>query len=99
KDALDAFTQGAPIATTITAVTGKALQAFPAVESPTYVADVAPILAKNCVSCHSEGNIGPFTMDGYRQVKGWASMMKEVLLTKRMPPWHADPHYSSFAND
>jgi hypothetical protein len=28
-----------------------------------------------------------------------ARMIEEVLLTQRMPPWHADPHYGKFAND
>lgn len=26
-------------------------------------------------------------------------MIQEVLLDRRMPPWHADPHYGKFAND
>jgi len=26
-------------------------------------------------------------------------MIEEVLLDRRMPPWHADPHYGKFAND
>ncbi|HYV28236.1 MAG TPA: alkyl hydroperoxide reductase [Candidatus Eisenbacteria bacterium] len=32
-------------------------------------------------------------------MKGWSSMIQEVLLTQRMPPWHADPHYGDFANE
>src|SRR5512140_3629417 len=26
-------------------------------------------------------------------------MVEEVLVDRRMPPWHADPHYGKFAND
>jgi hypothetical protein len=26
-------------------------------------------------------------------------MIREVVLAKRMPPWHADPHYGTFSND
>jgi hypothetical protein len=26
-------------------------------------------------------------------------MIREVVRTQRMPPWHADPHYSVFSND
>jgi hypothetical protein len=29
-------------------------------------------------------------------VKGFAPMIREVVLTERMPPWHADPHYQNF---
>lgn len=66
---------------------------------PTYVDDVAPLLAANCVKCHSEGNIGPFVMDSYRKVSGWAPMIRETVVTKRMPPWHADPHHNSYSNE
>lgn len=31
-------------------------------------------------------------------VKGFAPMIREVLRTQRMPPWHADPHYGTFEN-
>ena len=32
-------------------------------------------------------------------VRGFAPMIREVLRTQRMPPWHADPHYGAFSND
>jgi hypothetical protein len=38
-------------------------------------------------------------MSGYKRVKGMASMIEEVLLTRRMPPWDADPHTGHFLND
>ena len=64
-----------------------------------YEEDVAPILAKNCVACHSEGAIGPFAMDSYEKVKQWSGMMREAIRTDRMPPYNADPHVGSFAGD
>ena len=63
-----------------------------------YVADVAPILQQNCVVCHQEGGIGPWAMTGYNMVRGFAPMIREVVRTKRMPPWHADPHIGAFKN-
>ena len=63
-----------------------------------YVADVAPILQQNCVMCHQEGGIGPWAMTGYNMVRGFAPMIREVVRTKRMPPWHADPHIGVFKN-
>jgi hypothetical protein len=63
-----------------------------------YAKEVAPILAKNCVSCHSPGNIGSWSMSSHRRVKGMAAMIEEVLLTRRMPPWDADPAIGKFAN-
>ena len=65
---------------------------------PGYAAEVAPSLMKHCVSCHREGAIGPWPMNGHRRLKNKASMMEEVLLTRRMPPWDPDPNYGSFAN-
>jgi peroxiredoxin len=68
-------------------------------EPVSYAKEVAPILQKNCVGCHSPGNIGPFAMSSYKRVKNWSSMIEEVLMDRRMPPWHADPHYGKFQND
>ncbi|MBI1340563.1 redoxin domain-containing protein [bacterium] len=64
-----------------------------------YTKDVAPILAENCVVCHSEGGMAPFAMNEYQTIKGFAPMIREVLRTKRMPPFHADPHYGKWEND
>lgn len=64
-----------------------------------YSEDVAPILIDKCVACHRDGGIGPFAMSEYNMVRGFAPMIREVLRTKRMPPWHADPHIGEFAND
>src|SRR6185437_3263460 len=29
----------------------------------------------------------------------WARAIRQAVLTKRMPPWHADPHYGVFENN
>ncbi len=65
----------------------------------TFTQDVAPILLKKCVQCHQEGGIAPWTMGNYKMVVGWSSMIKNVIYTKRMPPWHADPNVGHFSND
>lgn len=64
-----------------------------------YAKDVAPILAKNCVTCHSEDGIAPFAMDKYETVKTFSPMIRESLRTRRMPPFHADPRYSALSDD
>jgi hypothetical protein len=35
----------------------------------------------------------------YEQVRPWAKAIREALLTHKMPPWPADPHYGHFSND
>ena len=64
-----------------------------------YSDTIAPMLLDNCVSCHRPGGIGPWAMTEYNMVRGFAPMMREVLRTQRMPPWHADPAYGHFKND
>jgi mono/diheme cytochrome c family protein len=64
-----------------------------------YAEHVAPLLIDNCVTCHRTGGIGPFAMTDYTIVRGFAPMIREVIRTKRMPPWHADPHYGTYQGD
>ncbi len=65
---------------------------------PDYATDVAPILEEKCVSCHLEGGIAPFAMDSHMMIQGWSPMMKEVIMTKRMPPAQVDPSVNHFTN-
>jgi hypothetical protein len=64
-----------------------------------YSKTVAPILERKCVTCHQKGGIGPFQMNSYEVVKGFAPMMRETVMTKRMPPFFADPHIGKWSND
>ncbi|MEM9621923.1 MAG: redoxin domain-containing protein [Pseudomonadota bacterium] len=64
-----------------------------------YSDDIAPILLDNCVSCHRPGGIGPWAMTDYNMVRGFAPMIREVIRTQRMPPWHADPSVGHWSND
>jgi hypothetical protein len=99
--ALDAILAKQPVNAGAVASAGAPI-AFPARSAPvqvTYVKDVAPILEAKCVACHSEGGIGPFAMKDYATVKGFSPMMREVIRTKRMPPYDADPHVGQFADD
>lgn len=64
----------------------------------TYSEDVAPILADNCARCHRDGGIAPFALDSHSMAQGWAPMIREVLMTKRMPPGQIDPHVGDVEN-
>jgi len=63
-----------------------------------YQNDVAPTLIKHCVVCHRENGVAPFAMDSWGVVLGWSPMIKEVLMTKRMPPGQIDPSIGHFKN-
>jgi hypothetical protein len=102
EDAVGAFLGGKPVPAATQPSKG-CLVDFPerakAHASITYVKDVAPILDAKCVSCHEQGGIAPFAMSNYQMVKGFAPMIREVVRTKRMPPWGADPHVGKFSDD
>lgn len=74
------------------------VQAMHAQHVPDYAKDIAPILRENCTHCHVEGGIGPFAMNSYEMVRGWSHMMRQVVMTKRMPPEQVDPHINHFDN-
>ena len=57
---------------------------------PSYTNDVAPIIIENCANCHREGAIAPFSMDSKLALQGWSPMIREVVMTKRMPPGQLD---------
>jgi len=65
----------------------------------TYSKDIAKIFNANCVFCHREGQIAPFSLTSYEDAAGWAEMIAEVVAEQRMPPWHANPAHGKFSND
>jgi hypothetical protein len=97
KDAVDALIAGQSVKVPSVKLASPSL-AFPGRDHQadfakiSYEKQVAPVLAKNCVACHSEGGIGPFAMTSYEMVKGFAPMIREAVRTDRMPPYNADPH-------
>jgi len=103
-DALDATLAGKPVAVAKAEALGCLLN-LPerskrdAHAKISYSDRIAPLLADKCVACHRDGGVAPWAMTGYDIVRGFAPMMREVVRTKRMPPWHADPHYGSFVGD
>src|SRR5215472_5651573 len=76
--------------------------AFAAENAPapvTFNKDVLPILQQHCQSCHRPGNIAPMSFLSYESTRPWAKAMKAAVLTRKMPPWFADPQYGHYAND
>lgn len=69
-------------------------------QTVTWSRDVAPILQRNCESCHRPGQVGPFSLQDYDEAKGWAEMISSVVEERRMPPWNATEEYDGvFANE
>lgn len=69
-------------------------------EEVTYAKHISRLIQNRCEECHRAEAIAPFSMQSYRQVKGWSKMIREVIDDGRMPPWHANPEMSRhFKND
>ena len=103
-DAVAALVKGQPVKVATAELATPAI-AFPNRDAKashvniSYEKDISPILAKNCVACHSEGGIGPFAMNSYEMVRQFSGMIRESIRTDRMPPFHADPHVGQFTGD
>jgi mono/diheme cytochrome c family protein len=86
------------------AITVLALTAIPAARTsraatPTFSKDVAPVLFKNCASCHRPGDIAPMSLLTYENVRPWAKSIREKVAVGTMPPWHATQAPGVFSND
>ncbi len=67
--------------------------------SVTYTGRIARIFQANCVECHRSGEIGPFAMTEYEELRGWGDMIVEVINDGRMPPWHAASGHLPLRNE
>ena len=65
----------------------------------TFTRDVAPIFFSKCAACHRPGAAAPMSLLNYSDARPWARSIKDKVLSKTMPPWHADPAYGRFEND
>jgi mono/diheme cytochrome c family protein len=74
-------------------------QADPKAKTTTFNKDVAPIMFKSCAQCHRPGEAAPFSVLSYKEARPWAKSIREKVVNREMPPWHADPHVGQWAND
>lgn len=65
----------------------------------TFNKDIAPIFFKSCAECHRPGEAAPFSVLSYKETRPWAKSIREKVVNRTMPPWHADPHFGEWAND
>ncbi len=70
-----------------------------AVEIVTFSSDIATIIYDKCSSCHRPGQVGPFSLLTYDDVRKRASTIEAVIESNYMPPWKPVNHNVSFSND
>src|SRR3981081_3892376 len=73
--------------------------AAPSSCSVTYYKDVAPIVQNRCQECHRPGEVAPMSFMTYDEARPWAKAIRQAVITKKMPPWFADPHFGKLSND
>lgn len=96
----------AAVALTAVFLLGSVLLAGPAPASstnvdntPTFSADVAPILQARCQGCHRPGQIGPMPLLDYQQTRPWAKSIAQQVEARTMPPWFAHPDSRTMKGD
>jgi mono/diheme cytochrome c family protein len=72
------------VAATLTA------QSVPAADTVTFNREIAPIIYRNCSSCHRPGEAAPFTLLSYKDVTKKGKMIAKVTASHLMPPWKAE---------
>lgn len=102
-DAMLAVSQGGDPATPRTQAAGCALpQSATVAAMPndvTYHNTVSRIVQTHCEGCHRAGGLGPMPLQTYAQVAQRREVIAAMVTAGRMPPWSANPHIGTWAND
>jgi len=65
----------------------------------TFAKHVAPILQKRCEECHRQGGMAPMSLATYEEARPWARAIKEKVVKREMPPFHAAGVVGRYHND
>ncbi|MCS6865862.1 MAG: redoxin domain-containing protein [Gemmataceae bacterium] len=101
-DAIEALLAGRPVPVPETEAVGCLLERaekLPPAAELTFTRHIAPLLQRHCQECHRPGEIGPFSLLSYDDIKNRTRRIREAVIEERMPPWHADPRHGRFRND
>jgi len=61
--------------------------------------DIAPIIYKNCATCHRPGEVAPFSLLSYSDAAKRASLIATVTAKRYMPPWKPEPGFGDFVEE
>ena len=65
----------------------------------TFTRDIAPILFTSCANCHRPGEVAPFSLLTYADVKGRAKLIAATTKRRFMPPWKPEPSHEGFIGE
>ncbi|HEY4249264.1 MAG TPA: cytochrome c [Lacunisphaera sp.] len=66
---------------------------------PTWATDIAPLIYRNCVECHRPGQVGPFSLLGYKDAAKRARFITKAIKARYMPPWLPDGPADTFLDE
>jgi hypothetical protein len=72
---------------------------FAQTSKPSFAKDIAPILYAKCAMCHRPGEVAPMSLMSYNEVRPWARAIREKVVLRQMPPWHAEGEPGKWRND
>ena len=61
--------------------------------------DIAPLMFEKCVRCHRPGQTAPMSLLSYNEARPWAKSIRNVVTSRIMPPWFANPEHGAFVED
>jgi mono/diheme cytochrome c family protein len=67
--------------------------------SLTFTKDIAPVIFKNCAVCHRPGEVAPFSLLSYRDVKKRDTLIQTVTENRYMPPWKPVSGHGEFKDE
>jgi hypothetical protein len=67
-------------------------------DTHTWWRDVEPIVREKCTTCHSPGNIGPFSLESHTEFVAFSSILPAAIESGQMPPWLVDPDCNTYKN-
>src|SRR5207248_361061 len=65
----------------------------------TYSRDIAPILYRQCVTCHQRGGPAPFSLLSYADARQHAMQIAAATRRRYMPPWKPYPGSGPFEGE
>lgn len=82
----------------IFATTFFAFVSFISISQQTWNGGVGKLFQQNCVQCHRQGGVAPFSLETYQDVLPFTSIIQSSVSSGEMPPWTPDHNYTSFAH-
>src|SRR5215217_4338347 len=64
----------------------------------TFNKDIAPLVWQNCASCHRPGQLGPFSLVTFEDVRPRAREIVRAVKSRAMPPWKPELGHGEFAD-